>query len=432
MYKTLRGLVCAAALCFSYSAQAQNIGNAPYSRYGIGEYNYNTGNIRNAGMANTGVGAANVFQINTANPALLYYNGITAFELGLSSQLKTLKNTNQSQTDGTANLASVSLAIPISSQRWTAALSLRPYSDVSYDVISRNRVSENVIFTQEYKGEGGISELYFGHGFRITKGLTIGASASYLFGNITKESISSVLDGSFSDSTAFTNEQVAYSEKTQYNGLLFKAGANYRGKLTDKLFFGAGAVYSLKTDIDAERDAAYERRTTFGSVLQDSLYASSATGIAAIPTSFTAGISIDNGSNFTVAADYYAQQWSNFRNFDNKQELVNNYRAALGAEYTPNANSVGNYFERITYRGGLYYGTTPYEVNGEQVKDKGVTFGATLPIGRSTVYDLYLLNTSFGYGIRGTTDNGLVQENYFQFNIGVSINSRWFIKRRIE
>lgn len=431
MYKTLRGLVCAAVLCLGYGAQAQNIGNAPYSRYGIGEYNYNTGNIRNAGMANTGVGAANVFQINTANPALLYYNNLTSFELGISGELKKLQSATQSQTDGTTNLSSVSLSIPISSQRWSTALSLRPYSTVAYDVISRRNMGESVVITEQYRGEGGISELYFGHGVRITKGFTIGASASYLFGNITKESITSVTDTTITGSNAFQNESIVYSEKTKYNNLLFRAGANYRGKLTDKLFFSAGAVYSFNTELEGDRNSMYERRS-FDVPLQDSLYATSATSTVDIPASFKAGISIDNGSNFTLAADYYTQKWSDFRNFEREQELTDNYRASVGAELTPDANSVGNYFERITYRAGAYYGTTPYQVNGEQLKDKGFTLGATLPFGRSTIYDLYQLNTAIGYGVRGTTDKGLVQENYFQFSIGVSVNSRWFIKRRIE
>ncbi|NDK54822.1 OmpP1/FadL family transporter [Pontibacter fetidus] len=428
MYKTLRALVCAAVLCFSYGAQAQTIGNAPYSRYGLGEYNYNTGNIRNAGMASTGIAAGNSYQINTANPSLLYYNSLTAFEIGVGGQIKTLQNATKSQTNGTANLSTVSLSVPIA-KFWTSALSLRPYSDVSYDVTTTSRLNPQATATEAYKGEGSISELYFGHGVKITSGLTIGASASYLFGRITKESATSINDTEIPNS--FT-EQVVYSEKTRYNDLLFRAGANYRKKFADKLFVSAGAVYTFKTDLNAERNGGFERRSAFGQVIEDSLYAVDAKGDVNIPSSFSAGISIDNGSNLTFAADYYTQKWSGFKNFTDEQELVDSYRASVGAEYTPDANSVGNYFERITYRAGLYYGNTPYEFNNEQIKDKGITIGATLPFGRSTIYDMYQLNTAFGYGLRGTTDNGLVQEKYFQFSVGVTVNSRWFIKRRLE
>ncbi|MBC5774538.1 hypothetical protein H8S95_10745 [Pontibacter sp. KCTC 32443] len=428
MYKTLRALVCAAVLCFSYGAQAQNIANTPYSRYGLGEYNYNTGNIRNAGMANAGISAANSYQINTANPALLYYNNTTAFEIGITGELKKLESATQSQTDGNANLAALSLSVPVS-KRWTSALSLRPYTNVQYEVVSTSELTPTADLTKRFKGEGGITELYFGHGIRITSGLTIGASASYLFGNILSEESTSITDP---DLSGLENQEVVYSEKTKYNDLLFRAGANYRHQFSDKLFISGGAVYSFKATLDAERSASNERRTNTGSVIDNNLYADSANSSVDIPSSFSAGISVDNGSNLTFAADLYTQKWSGFRNFNGEQELVDSYRASVGAEYTPDPNSVGNYFERVTYRAGLYYGNSPYEVNNEQIKDKGFTVGATMPLGRSTVYDLYQLNTSLGYGSRGTTDNGLIKENYLQFNIGVTINSRWFIKRRLE
>lgn len=428
MYKKLRALLCAAVLCYSYSAQAQNIGNAPYSRFGLGEYNYNTGNIRNAGMANTGIGAANSFQINTANPSLLYYNSTTAFEIGIAGEVKRLENATTSHTDGTANLSAVSLSVPLA-KFWTSALSLRPYTNVSYEVASTTDLTSTAKATEAYTGEGGITELYFGHGVKITSGLTIGASASYLFGRITKESSTTITD---TDIAELGGEQVVYSEKTKYNDLLFRAGANYRTKLKDKLFVSAGAVYSLQTELDATRSAGFERRSSLGGIIGGSMFTDSASSKVSIPSSFSAGISLDNGSNLTFAADYYMQNWSEFRNFDGEREMADSYRASIGAEYTPDPNSVGNYFERITYRGGLYYGNSPYELNNEQIKDKGITVGATLPFGRSSIYDMYQLNTALGYGVRGTTDNGLIQENYFRFSIGVTVNSRWFIKRRLE
>ncbi|MEJ8757581.1 hypothetical protein WG947_11260 [Pontibacter sp. H259] len=429
MYKSLRALVCAAVLCIAFGAQAQNIGNAPYSRFGIGEYNYNTGNIRNAGMANTGVGAASSFQINTANPSLLFYNSTTSFEIGVGGEVKKLKAGSGSQVDGAANLSSVTFSVPLA-KFWTTALSLRPYSNVAYDVRYTSNLTANDTVTTRYKGEGGITELYFGHGVKITKGLTIGASGSYLFGRITEESATSIRNAEIDKGLSF--QEVAFSEKTKYSDLLFRVGANYRQKLKDKMFMSAGAVYTLKTDLSADRNTSFERRASFGNVIEDSLYTSTSESAVNIPSSFSAGVSIDNGSNLTFAADYVAQQWSGFRNFAGEQELADSYRASIGAEYTPDANSVGNYFERVTYRAGLYYGNTPYIRKGEQIKDKGVTAGFTMPFGRSTIYDMYQLNTALGYGVRGTTDNGLVQENYFKFDIGVTINSRWFIKRRLE
>lgn len=430
MYKTLRLVICAAVLCLAQASYAQNLSNTPYSRYGLGEINQNLGNVRNAGMANTGISAGNSYQVNTINPALLYYNSITSFDIGVNGQLKKLENKDRSQVDGNANLSSLTLALPLS-KRWSSAVSLRPYSSVNYSIRSTKPISSGseATVTESYEGEGGISEVNFGHGIRITKGLTVGASVSYLFGGITRESASVINDPEIA---SLGSEGVFYSEKTNYSGLLFRAGTNYRQELKPKLFVSAGAVYSLNADLNAERNTTYQRRSLSGGTLQDSLMPASITGKVAVPSNFSAGLSIDNGSNLTVAADFSMHKWSDFRDIEGQQVLNDSYRVGLGAEYLPNASSVSNYLKRVTYRSGLYYGVTPYKINGEQIKDMGLTVGATFPFGVSTIYDLYQLNTALGFGQRGTTDNGLISEKYFQFSIGVIINSRWFIKRRIE
>lgn len=430
MYKTLRLVICAAVFCLTQASFAQNLSNTPYSRYGLGEINQNLGSIRNAGMANTGISAGNSYQVNTINPALIYYNSITSFDIGVTGQVKKLDNGEQSQLDGSANLNSLTLTVPLS-KRWSSAISLRPYSSVNYSIRSTRPVENGseATVTERYEGNGGLSEVNFGHGIRITKGFTVGASASFLFGNITRESASIVNDPEIAN---LDSEGIFYNERTNYSGLLFRAGANYRQELKSKLFISAGAVYSLNTDLNAERSTTYQRRALAGGILQDSLMPASLTGKVAVPSNFSAGFSVDNGSNLTVAADFSIHKWSNFRNMEGQQVLNDSYRVGVGAEYLPNASSVSNYLERITYRSGLYYGVTPYEINGEQIKDMGLTVGATFPFGVSTIYDLYQLNTAFGFGQRGTTENGLISEKYFQFSVGVIINSRWFIKRRIE
>ena len=424
MYKTFRVLIGFAALCLAHSAQAQLISNTPYSRYGLGEINENYGSIRNAGMAGVGVSAANSYQPNTANPALLYYNSITNFTMGISGQVKNVKSETDSQRNGNGNLNNVSLSVPVT-KRWSSAVGLRPFSTVNYQVNVSDQVEGNPQATifREYVGTGGLSEVYFAHGIKVAGGLTVGGSASYLFGNIANESASTISDP---EQLTVDQERLTIVDRTSYGDFLFRAGANYRQKLSDKLFVGAGAVYSFKSELDAERKITYERSS------QPIFPADSAENSMTIPASLRAGISIDNGSNFTVAADFASYKWSDYRNFEGVNGgLEDSYRAAVGAEFTPEPTSI-NYLKRIMYRGGLYYAELPYVLNGQRITDKGITAGATLPIGRSTLYDLYQLNVSFGYGQRGTTENGLVKEDYLQFGLEFTVNSRWFIKRRVE
>lgn len=431
MYKTLRLLICASVLCLAQGVQAQSIGNSPYSRYGLGELNTNLGNLRTAGMGDVGVSTGNSFHSNTANPALLYYNSITVFDVGVTGRYKTLRNATQSQQDGDGNLSYLTLGVPIT-KRWSSAVSLRPYSSVDYNIRNMGSLPnrQEAVVINEYSGEGGISEIYFGHGFRITNGLTIGASASYLFGTVSQESSSIVADTSISNTSL---ERVAYVERTRYTDFLFRAGANYRKKVADKAFLSAGAVYTLGVDMNAKRMSAYERRDLGDALKGSPMLPDSVEASVNVPPSLNASISYDNGSNLTIGTEFMMQDWSDYRNLDGEQRMGNSYKIGLGAEYTPNPTAIDSYLKRVTYRAGLRYGQSPYVINGENIKDMAVTGGLTLPIGRGNYFEPpYQFNIMMGYGKRGTTDNGLIAEDYFQFGAGVTVNTRWFVKRRIE
>ncbi|GHA64308.1 OmpP1/FadL family transporter [Pontibacter akesuensis] len=432
MYKTFRVLVGFAALCLTHVAQAQVIGNTPYSRYGLGEINHYQGSIRSAGMGGAGISAGNSFQPNITNPALLYYNSITNFDLSGFGEIKNLKSETASQRDGNGNLYNLSLVVPIS-KRWSSGVGIRPFSTINYEINATSQVQGNpqASIQREYTGEGGLSEVYFAHGVRLFSGMTVGASASYLFGNTITEASGTVVD----PEQAGTNlARIVQVDRTTYRDFLYRAGVNYRKKVKDKLFVGVGGVYSFAADLDAERDITYERRSQEGDLVAFPIAdEDTVSGTIHIPANWSAGISFDNASNLTVAADFSTYQWSKFKDFNGGNDnLKDSYRYAIGAEYTPDANAIGSYFQRITYRGGLYYNDTQFQLNGQDIKDKGVTAGFTLPVGRGTIYDLYLMNISLGYGQRGTTDAGLIKEDYFQFGVGFTVNSRWFLKRRIE
>ncbi|WP_239022849.1 hypothetical protein [Pontibacter mangrovi] len=415
----------------AHATQAQLIGNTPYSRYGIGEINENYGSIRGAGMAGAGISAGNSYQPNTTNPAMLYYNSITNFDFSAAGQVKTIKSQSASQVVGNANLYNLSLAVPISG-RWSTAVGLRPFSTVNYEINATSNLEGNpeASILRRYAGEGGLSEVYFAHGVRLFGGFTVGGSASYIFGNIINETGSTVQDPEQPNASLVSITKI---DRTTYRDFMYRAAFSYRKKLKDKLNLGVGGVYGFAADLEAERDISYERRGPNGLPLVEPMPDDTVSNTIQLPANWRAGVSLDNGSNLTLAADFSTYEWSKYKGFDGtNSNLKDSYKIAVGGEYTPNATAIDSYFKRITYRGGLYYNNTQFQLNGEDITDKGLTTGFTFPLGRGTMYDLYLLNLSLGYGQRGTTDSGLVQENYLQFGLGFTVNSRWFLKRRIE
>ena len=108
-------------------------------------------------------------------------------------------------------------------------------------------------------------------------------------------------------------------------------------------------------------------------------------------------------------------------------EVRNTLTLGTGLEFIPDYSSVNSYLKRTSYRLGLNMRQLPYLENNTEINDFGINFGASFPVsGYSS------LDAAFKYGFRGTTDNNLVQERYFQVVIGATINDRWFIKRRYD
>ncbi|EIM74768.1 hypothetical protein A3SI_15081 [Nitritalea halalkaliphila LW7] len=100
----------------------------------------------------------------------------------------------------------------------------------------------------------------------------------------------------------------------------------------------------------------------------------------------------------------------------------------LGGQYVPDYFAFGNLFKRITYRAGLEFQQTPFVVNQTQINDIGINFGGSIPLN-----SLSLANVAVKLGMRGTTDGGLIRENYVNVSLGFSLNDNtWFFKREFD
>ena len=109
-------------------------------------------------------------------------------------------------------------------------------------------------------------------------------------------------------------------------------------------------------------------------------------------------------------------------------EYIDAYSLALGMYYIPDYASFTSYARRVNYRAGLRYDKTGLVINDKEINNFGITFGAGLPLGGS----FSNINLGFELGRRGTTAANLIEESYFKFSVGLSLNDRWFQKRKIN
>lgn len=439
------GLSLLGLLAASSAALGQGLGNSPYSRLGLGDASMNSGGVRQMGMGGIGVAAPNSVNVNELNPALVYYTSRTTFEAGFTGQFKTLKNTVSSQQTGSGTLGYLALAVPIN-RRWAGLIGLKPYSTVDYE----SKTLDNTVVgdptsqvEKRYAGSGGLAEAYMSHAVRVAKGLTLGASAGYVFGSIEQEASTRI--GSSTLALDLSNRDI-YQQQVHYSDFAFRTGLHYRGQLKEKLNYNVGGTYSFRSNLNGERSVSLLREDYNGVQIGSTALEVEAAGKARVPALTQLGISLDNNRSWSLSAEGSRQEWSQFRAFGEQGGssgilLSDTYRFGVGGELTPDATSVDNYFKRVTYRAGLNLTQLPYRPGGQTLYDRSVSWGFALPLPTATPLDATTISLGFTYGQRGNTDvrslsdgstERNVKEDYVRMQLGVTLNNRWFIKRRIE
>ncbi|WP_143520110.1 hypothetical protein [Reichenbachiella sp. 5M10] len=377
-----------------------------------------------ASMGGVGIAAPNFYHINSMNPALLTYNVLSVFELGLQGEYRTSNSGLDKQKTGSGGFNYLSFAFPVLYDRMTTNIGVRPYSVVNYNFVTSGPVIGNpdVENIAERTGEGGITEVYWSNGIKVVGDLSVGVRASFLFG-FTQDDQKIILSGDDISSQIPTGA----AEKTNYKGFTFGFGAAYRLKLDEKKNLNFGVIYDLSHELAGDRLArqvSYAGNVTIpGDTLQNLTYSSTFD----LPSELGIGISYEYRNRLIVALDLTHTDWKEDAQFGHNSALKyrKTYRAGLGIELTPKYNDVDSYLSRVRYRFGLSYEQLPYLSAGHKIDDYGITFGWSLPVKAVSA-----LNMSFKYGQRGTKEDGLVKESYFKLIVGVTLNDRWFIKRK--
>jgi hypothetical protein len=167
-------------------ARAQTSTSSPYSRYGIGDLQFG-GFAKNIAMGGLSYGLNQPFNINFSNPAS--YTGLllTTVEAGFGATFLELRNSTSKGEANNVSFGYFSLGFPVKTKKWGMSFGILPYSDVGYS-ISKSELNEaGDRRNLDYAGHGGLNQMYLGNAVALTKGLSIGMNASFLFGTINQE-----------------------------------------------------------------------------------------------------------------------------------------------------------------------------------------------------------------------------------------------------
>ena len=406
-------------MLFSLVSFAQEGTASPYSFFGIGDVRYK-GTAEMRSMAGIGVEQDSI-HLNLDNPASFANLKLTVFSIGGSYNTNKLKTTTQSASTQRSTLDYLAVGLPMGKLGF--GFGLIPYSSVGYKVESITTDSSQN--SRRFDGTGGLNKVFLGVGYKITPSLSFGADLHYNFGKIETSSL---------EFTSLIPVGTREMNSAVLSGFNFNAGLMYQTKINTKLNLYTSLNYSLESTLTSDNTS------NIATVLIDGDYNTSvvdaadailAKGSMITPSKVTFGFGFGESKKWLLGAQFSIRDAADLRNTYNSFSNVSFQKfqkISLGGYYIPNYNSFTSYAKRLVYRGGLKFEKTGLVVNSESINDVGLTLGIGFPVTGS----FSNVNLGFELGKKGTTTANLVQENYANFSISLSLNDKWFEKRKFN
>jgi len=391
--------------------------SSPYSFYGIGTSTFK-GSIDSRSMGGLSVYSDSI-HVNLTNPASLSELKRVNYSLGITYDDLTFKSENANEYSNSSNVNYLAVAIP--TKHFTFAFGVIPQTSVGYLLESKNEsVVPNSI--DRYKGEGGVNTAFLSFGVKLFKKISVGLTTNYEFGNLNHIT------------TRFL-ENVELATRLESNSSL--SGLNnvysfmYREKIFNKLTLHAAFVSSQKFDLGSNNSqtiSAYSVTGQFGGeTIPVDLGYLEKTEIT-VPKYQIFGLGLGVDTKWFVGAEYKLVDGGGLNNklfeLDNV-EFKKGSKFSLGGFYIPKYDSFTSFFSRIVYRGGFRVEDSGLHIDNQSIKEVGLNFGFGIPFqGFSSI------NLGFEVGKRGTTNAGLIQENFFSVRLGMSLSDLWFVKNK--
>jgi long-subunit fatty acid transport protein len=404
----------------SYVVTAQNSSGTPYSMYGFGLLKDNYGPYSSMGGVSAAMRDNN--NINFLNPAS--YTALDSnrfyFQLGMDGEYVRISTHSENSNYRIAQNAAFNIALRLARNLYTS-IGFNQRSSLGYDLYYYNLIggSKNEYYDQHIFGQGGLNDFYLGLAYKFGN-LSIGVNSIIIFGNIERRlTLYPIVSDSY-----YINTQT----KVSVADAIFDLGAQYGFLISPISRITLGANLNLPTKLNADKDfVSYKVNATTGvqtTIDKEDLNE----GNISYPLRVTGGMQYEYKDKWFVAADYTYQQMSQYEEFGRNQEFNDYQKGALGLTFLPARNG-RFWWQRNKYNAGLYAVRSQLELNDIKIKTIGFTFGTQMPV-KISDKDL-TLGVAIDLGVRGTEENGLIQERYVKLRLNIAFKEQWFMKRKI-
>ncbi|WP_432714271.1 hypothetical protein [Pedobacter sp.] len=442
MYKKISCITAVMVVLTCITVKAQVTTQSPYSKFGVGNIKgIALPQFRAMGGISTGVYKPNGYSnVNMQNPASYPGINLTTVDIGIAGGFTTLKTGEVSENSFNSTLTHMMIGVPVSS-RSALTFGVAPYTELGYQIENRVTLSNGANSASQdanyiYTGEGGINKAHIGYGYRFGKGLKLGGNVEYLFGNLLNSRSTELVAPDSVGSSNSINSRM--QTKNSIGGFSFSYGIQYDIALNSKtsLVLGysgsaASTVASTKSSVVTQyfKNSLGEEQPAIDTLVN----VDGAESNFKLPLIHNFGFTIQKDNKWLIGADYRMGKWSESSLNGESLGLQDTHGYSVGAQITPDINSIGSYWNRVDYRIGYTYDKTYVQVNNQDVKQMAITFGFGLPLARSmSGLSFYKMNFTTEIGKRGNINNGLVQENFVNFSFGFTLNDKWFRKFKFD
>jgi len=421
-------IIALTALLISISGFSQKNNISPYSFFGIGEVN-ETKSVSEQTMGGIGTALNSSHRLLFSNPASLGSLKFTTYTLAAANNYVSIDNGSNKQGSSAFSLSYLALGFPVG-KNGGASFGLQPYSKIGYNIITKFQNDVDETESDLFTGEGGTNRVFVAYGYKLPHQISLGLEVSYIFGNLNRTIL-------------HRNENVVdrlatrYHSNTDIKGFSYKFGAQNTIKINTKIDLKTGLSFLLKSNLDNKGNETLISLLNSTNpdivVPRDTILNVDSNSKVNLPLKTAFSIGFGKNNKWYVGYEYSFQNAIAFSDNSTQNNNTVIYDAsnnmALGGFYTPKAESITSYWKRVTYRAGLHAKKTGLVINNTHIKDFGMSFGVSLPSKRR----LSNINLGFDIGKRGEiNNNGLIKENYYNFRLSLSLNDKWFNKRKLD
>ena len=420
----IKEIIVIAILLISTLSFSQSTNSSPYSLFGIGDQ-VHLKSVEEIAMGQMGGALNSEYQLSFTNPASYGNLSWTTYVFSGGNKTNVVDDGLTSQTSSAAALTYIALGIPVNGNQGLA-FGLQLNTAVGYSLLDQTFDEDGTLTDiDRYYGNGGTNRVFLGYGYKFPFNLSLGVELAYVFGSIDKNVLNRRNDVQLA-TQAITDSNI--------KGTTVKLGAHYAQSLNENLKLKIGVAVDLESTLREKGDQLLYTvvNTEDGSGFPiDTLNNAGFTSTIKSPLKTVLSAGFGEDDKWFIGAEYTFQNPLEFTGgiYDNidfyHYDKFSNI--SFGGFYTPKMNSLNSYFQRVTYRAGINYQKTGLVVNDTDINEYGISFGVSLPMGLK----LSNVNLGFEIGKRGTSDNNLIEEKFYNFRLSLSLNDKWFRKQKI-